>query len=239
MATIPKPQTTPRTRPQDEGLPPLEAGDHLDQKTFHARYEAMPEHVRAELVQGVVIMPSPLRSPHGHIHAELVTWLTLFKGATPGTDVLDNATTMLSDENEVQPDGQLLILPHCGGQTHDAGGYIVGAPELVAEVASTSASYDLHTKRAAYEQAGVREYVVIVVREPQVLWFVRHEDRFAPLAPGPDGIFRSPGFPGLWLDPQALLNCETTRVIDVLRQGLASAEHAAFVERLKPAAPPA
>jgi Uma2 family endonuclease len=235
MATI---QTTSHSGPQDEGLPPLEAGDHLDQKTFHARYEAMPEHVRAELVQGVVYMPSPLGTSHGDIHAEVVTWLKVFKAATAGTRVLDNATTILSDEDEPQPDASLLILPEYGGQTREEGGYLVGAPELVAEVASSSASHDLHTKRAAYERAGVREYVVVVLRDPQIVWFVRQVGQFVPLAPGADGLYRSLAFPGLWLDPQALLRSETSRVIDALRLGLASPEHGSFIERLKPTSPP-
>ena len=74
---------------------PLEPGDCLDQKTFHARYEAMPEPVKAELIEGVVYRPSPLKLEHGDVHGEVIAWLKLYKAATPGTRVVDNATTIL------------------------------------------------------------------------------------------------------------------------------------------------
>jgi hypothetical protein len=47
-------QDTPVTTGKETKMPPLEPGDRLDQKTFHERYEAMPEHVKAELIGGVV-----------------------------------------------------------------------------------------------------------------------------------------------------------------------------------------
>jgi|SRR5579864_196773 len=229
MATL---RTTPRQGSSDEGLPPLVPGERLDQKTFHARYEAMPAEVRAELIQGVVYMPSPLRIDHGEIHAELITWLTCFKAATPGTRVTDNATTILGSDDEPQPDATLLILPSHGGQTREADGYITGAPEFVAEVALASAEYDLHAKKQSYEKAGVREYLVVVLRERRVVWLVRSTQGFLALKVGPNGIYRSPFFPGLWLDPEALLRADTNRLLEVIRQGLASPEHAQFVTRL-------
>jgi Uma2 family endonuclease len=213
---------------------PLEPGDQLDQKTFHARYEVMPDHVKAELIGGVVYMPSPPKVCHGRPHGRLMGWLLLYQEATPGTDVLDNATTILGKDSEPQPDASLIILPECGGQTReDEEGYLSGPPELVAEVASSSAAYDLHSKRRDYERAGVREYLVLVVHEAQAVWFVRRGQGFEPLQPGADGIFRSELFSGLWLDADALFRGDTVRLHDVLRQGLASPEHARFVESLR------
>lgn len=215
---------------QTEAIPPLEPGDHLDQKTFHERYEAMPKNVRAELIEGVVYMPSPLKHPHGGVHIELGTWLTRYKAHTPGVDVLDNATMILDEANEPQPDAALRLLPEYGGQSREnEEEYIVGAPELAAEVALSSVAIDLHAKRRAYERAGVREYVVVVLREQRVAWFVRRGAAFAPLEPGPDGILRSEFFGGLWLDPAALLRRDTLRVEEVLQQGLASPDHKAFL----------
>src|SRR5438093_2490407 len=88
---------------------PLEPGDCLDQETFHARYEAMPEHVKAELIEGVVYMPSPLKLSHGEVHIEVNIWLGLYKAATPGTRVADNATTILGPSSEPQPDASLFL----------------------------------------------------------------------------------------------------------------------------------
>jgi Uma2 family endonuclease len=213
--------------------PALEPGDNLDQVTFHRRYLAMPEHVKAELIEGVVyIMPSSLKAAHGDVHGEVMFWLKLYRARTPGVRALDNATTILGEFSEPQPDASLLILPDHGGQTRlDADGYLVGAPELIVEVALSSVAIDLHGKRRDYERTGVREYLVVVVGEQRVVWFVRREGGFEALEPGADGIYRSPFFGGLWLDAQALVRCDTARVQDVLAQGLASPEHAAFLER--------
>jgi len=215
-------------------LPLLEAGDHLDQATFHAYYTAMPETFRAELIGGVVVVPSPLSWGHGRHHARVMTWLDTYTIATPGTQTGDNATTILGDTSEPQPDAALIIEPACGGQTGlSEDGYVTGAPELVVEVASSSAAMDLHAKRRDYEQAGVREYVVVVLRQRVVRWFVLQAGAYQEVAPDADGIFRSQVFPGLWLHAEALLQLHDAKVLDVLRQGLATPEHAAFVHRLQ------
>jgi Uma2 family endonuclease len=213
-------------------LPSLEAGDRLDQKTFHERYEAMPEGTRAELIGGIVFMPSPLKRPHGRMHVWVCQWVGDYAVATPGTEALDNSTTILGDESEPQPDVVLVILPPKLAQTREEDEYIVGAPELVVEVASSSAAIDLHLKRDDYERAGVKEYVVVVLGQQVVRWFAREGDKFAERQPGPDGLFRSEVFPGLWLDPAALLAGDLKRVKEVLQQGLATPEHAAFVAAL-------
>jgi Uma2 family endonuclease len=215
-----------------EPMPPLEAGDRLDQPTFHARYQAMPEDTRAELIGGVVHMPSPLKRPHGRVHMLVNGWLLAYESATPGIEALDNATNILGPESEPQPDACLRILPEHGGQTREENEYVVGPPELVVEVASGMESIDLHAKRTDYERAGVREYVVVVIRQARVLWFVLRDGRFEDLSPAADGNLRSEVFPGLWLDPAALLRRDLPRVLEVLRQGLATPEHATLVARL-------
>ncbi|HEY1861677.1 MAG TPA: Uma2 family endonuclease [Gemmataceae bacterium] len=225
-------RAAPKTS-QAEKLPMLEPGDNLDQKTFHARYEAMPEDVRAELIEGVVYMPSPLKYPHGRGHSRVMIWLGLYQAATPGTEVVDNATTILGEESEPQPDGSLYILPEYGGQMReDADEYLVGAPELIVEVASSSEAIDLHGKRRDYEKAGVREYVVVVLRQKRIVWFVRRGAGFTEMEPGADGIYRSELFGGLWLDGTALFRADTAAVQQVLQLGLASPDHARFKAEL-------
>jgi Uma2 family endonuclease len=218
----------------EEELPLLENGDHLDQKTFHARYKAMPEDVRAELIGGTVFMPSPQKLQHGRMQVTVIRWLSAYADETPGTEVLDNTTTILGPDSEPQPDVDLRIHTESGGQTREtADGYLEGASELITEVASSTESLDLHGKKSDYERAGVKEYVVIALRKARVFWFVSRGGRFEELAPGPDGILRSEVFPGLWLDPAAILRRDMPRLLEVLRQGLASPEHAAFVAKLR------
>ena len=215
-------------------IPPLEAGDHLDQPAFHERYEAMPPAFRAELIGGVVLVPSPLSQGHGFYHALVMAWLVNYWIATPGTKTGDNMTTILGETSEPQPDGALLIDPASGGQTAlPEDGYLTGPPELIVEVASSSASIDLHAKRRDYEQAGVLEYVVVVLRQGIIWWFVLQDGTYQEIFADADGIFRSRAFPGLWLHANALLQLDGVTVMDVLRQGLVTPEHAAFVQRLQ------
>jgi Uma2 family endonuclease len=177
-------------------------------------------------------MPSPTKNRHARGHGRASHWLCSYEDETPGTDALANATAILDDEAEPQPDCFLRIVAPGHGQTREEDDFTVGAPELVLEVAVSSAAIDLHLKRDDYERTGVLEYVVVVVRQKRVLWFVRRDGRFQEMSPGADGVFRSEVFPGLWLDPAALLRNDGRRVTEVLRQGLASPEHAAFVARL-------
>jgi Uma2 family endonuclease len=234
MGSIPVTRRQPAEEPakQPTATPPLEEGDHLDQRTFHDRYEAMPEDVRAELIGGIVFMPSTLKRPHRRVHVRVIHWLSEYEDATPGTEVFDNATTILGPKDEPQPDAGLLITAPGHEQSREEDEYTVGAPEWLGEIASSTAAIDLHRKRTAYERAGVKEYVIFVVREQRVLWLANRAGSFAELAPGPDGILRSEVFPGLWLDPEALLRGDKRRALEVLQQGLATPEHAAFVARL-------
>src|SRR5437763_7004774 len=93
-----------RSASRKKELPPLENGDHLDQKTFHERYEAMP-NVRAELIGGIVYMFSPKKSlpqkiPHGRYHLKLSHWLGEYEDATLGTEGLLNCTNILATNSE-------------------------------------------------------------------------------------------------------------------------------------------
>jgi Uma2 family endonuclease len=232
MSTLARSERLP-DKAKKTDIPPLENGDHLDQKTFHARYEAMPEGTRAELIGGIVYMPSPLRTPHGHTHGRIMHWLFDYMDSTPGTNAFDNATAILGQESEPQPDANLIITSEKGGQTRiNEEEYLEGAPELIVEVASSTEAIDLHKKKNDYEQAGVREYIVVALRQNRVFWFITRNGKFEELSLGADGIYRSEVFPGLWLDPAALLRLDGPRLREVLQQGLASPEHAAFVARL-------
>ncbi len=218
-------------------VPPLEPGDRLTRAEFERRYEKMPRLKKAELIEGVVYLPSPVRvEHHGSPHAHVIGWLVAYEAGTPGARSADNSTVRLDEVNEPQPDAFLFVDPARGGQARiSKDGYLEGAPELVAEVAASSASYDLHTKLEAYQRNNVKEYLVWRTLDGEVDWFALRAGRYQPLAPGPDGVLRSEVFPGLWLDAAALVRDDLARVLAVGQQGRASPEHAAFVARLNPA----
>jgi Uma2 family endonuclease len=222
----------PATSFRDLEIPSLNAGDHLDQKTFHRRYEAMPRSFRAELVKGVVIVPSPLGCPHGEFHGRILAWLGWYSMSTPGTTFFDNTTTIIDKSNEFQPDAQLVILPEYGGRGVQLGKYVQGAPQLVVEVAASSAAYDLFEKYDVYQQAGVQEYLVVLAEEAEVRWFARTQGKYEPLQADAAGVIRSVMFPGLWLDTAALFAEQPANLLTTLQAGLADAGHAAFVRQL-------
>jgi Uma2 family endonuclease len=220
-------------RMQAPAISALRDGERLDQKTFHERYEATPEHVRAELIGGIVYIASPQKTPHSRGARFVTRWLDEYGEATPGTECLPGVTNILGAESEPEPDHCLLVLPDFGGQTWENDrGYLAGSPELIVETSWATEARDLHQKKDDYEKAQVREYVVVALRSQKVFWFGRRGGKFAAMRPGRDGILRSRAFPGLWLDPTALLQNDRARLLAVLREGLASAEHAAFVAKI-------
>jgi Uma2 family endonuclease len=216
----------------EPGPPPLHPGDHLDQPTFHRLYEAMPEDFKAELIGGVVVIPFSVSAGHADDHGLVTTWLGVYRAGTPGTRSFNEPTILLGPKSEPQPDAVLIITPELGGQTRYEGKYLAGPPELIVEVSYSSQAYDLHSKKREYEAAGVQEYVVVVLHQRRVEWLRLREGRYEPLPPGADGWFRSEVFPGLWLDPAALLAGDAAAVLAALRRGLESPEHAAFVDQL-------
>jgi Uma2 family endonuclease len=205
------------------------------------RYHAMPDLKKAELIEGVVYVPSPVRHEyHGRQHHHISTWIGCYEAATPGLDGSDNSTILLDLDNVPQPDGLLFIRTECGGRVRiNDEGYIVGAPDLVVEVAASSASYDLHDKLNAYRRNGVREYIVYRVFDQKIDWFVLNDGRFEPLPPSPDGSLRSTTFPGLWLDAAALVAGDLATVLAVVQQGIGSPEHADFAAQLTAGSAPA
>ena len=211
----------------------LVEGQRLDQPTFHALYEAMPPGTRAELIDGVVYMPSPVGLEHGEAQVPVIVWLDYYAENTHGVRAMDNATTILGWKGEPQPDGLLRILPECGGRTWNEGGFVHGAPELVVEVSKTTRYVDLGPKLDDYERAGVLEYVVRAIDPDEIFWFGQEQGELVQRPIGDDGLYRSTVFPGLWLDPVALLSGDRRRLRAVVDLGCATPDHAAFVARLE------
>lgn len=214
--------------------PPLESGDRLTRPEFERRYGVMPHIKKAELIEGVVYMPTPVHyEGHGEPHIHVTTWLGTYCAATPGVRSGDNATVRLDIDNEVQPDALLRLEPAAGGRSRiSEDDYIEGPPELIVEIAGSSASIDLHYKLNVYRRNGVQEYIVWQVYDQSVDWFHLSEGEYTPLMPDESGVVRSKVFPGLHLAIPSLLDGDLARVLAVLQQGLATAEHAEFAARL-------
>ncbi|MCU0491790.1 MAG: Uma2 family endonuclease [Chloroflexaceae bacterium] len=220
--------------PQRETIPALNSGDQLSRREFERRYAAMQAHVKAELIEGVVyVMASPVRvEKHGEPHSWMNTWLGVYTAYTPGVRIADNVTIRLDVDNEYQPDIVVRLEPACGGASSiTPDDYLEGAPELVVEIAGSSASIDLRDKLRVYRRNGVREYMVWQTHDNQLDWWELHDDEYVPLVPDAQGVVRSRVFPGLWLDRAALLKGDLATVLAQLQQGLSSKEHNAFAQQ--------
>ncbi len=208
----------------------LNNGDEMTREEFHRIYERTPEDFKAELIGGVVYVASPVRISHGQPHALLSAVFVTYESKTPGVEVCDNTTVILGNDSEVQPDLLLRILPECGGQSKtNEDDYIEGSPEFVAEIALSSRAIDLNAKKRQYTRYGVREYFVWCVKENALRWF--------DLAAGSElssanGIHHIYSFPGLWINGPALLAQDYGAIMQTLEEGLATPEHAAFVDDL-------
>ncbi|MDX2178306.1 MAG: Uma2 family endonuclease [Bryobacteraceae bacterium] len=218
------PQLMPRTW--------LLPGQGMSSDEFLERWERMPELKRAELLEGIVYMASPVRIEHGSADGLVSRWLGRYADATPGLRLLPATTCVFGERNVPQPDQSLIVRPEYGGQTKIVDGYLTGAPELAVEVSYSSADYDQTIKKSIYAAAGVVEYVVFDLLAQKVTWWRLVDNGYRKILRGPDGVRRSHVFPGLWLDERAFWSEDNERMMKVAAQGLASPEHADFRKKL-------
>lgn len=213
---------------------PLFAGDRLTRAEFERRYTAHPEIKKAELVEGIVYMASPVKyKRHSAPHLFLNTWIGTYLAYTPGLDAGDNATVRMDEENEPQPDVLMRLERSAGGNSWIAADdYLEGAPELIIEVAASSASYDMHAKKPVYARNGVQEYLLVLTYEKRVYWYTLAAGGYEEIEADAAGVLRSRVFPGLWFHPATLWQQNPAALLAVLHEGLTSAEHALFVEQL-------
>ena len=211
----------------------LENGDRLTRCEFERRYALRPDLKKAQLIEGIVYMPSPVSVAHAEPHAMIQAALLVYAASTPGVHGYDNATLRLDLDNEPQPDVLLRLAPEAGGRSRvSEDGYLEGAPELVVEVATSSVSIDLHDKLRAYRRNGVQEYVVWRTQEQRIDWFELADGDYRPLPADDSGLIRSRVFPGLRLASRALLDGNLAAALAELQKGLDSDEHRQFIARL-------
>jgi Uma2 family endonuclease len=209
----------------------LITGQRLTVDEFLRRWEELPDLKHAELIDGVVYLPSPLSREHGRRDRRIVSWLAQYEDATPGCESAIGSTWLMLG-SAPQPDSYLRILPAYGGQSVDKGLYCAGAPELAVEISGSSIEIDLGPKLELYQRAGVREYITVEIAGQRITWRVLEGGVYATQAVPPDGILRSHVFPGLWLDVAAFWADDAARLRAALEAGLASGAHHLFVERL-------
>ena len=222
------------TRGPTNKVPILQNGDKLNHSVFMQRYKAMPR-IKAERIEGVVYMASPVRANlHSRPHSRVMGWLSHYEAFTPHVSLFDNGTIHLDLDNDPQPDALLRFSAEVGGQSQiNENDYIVGAPELIVEIAASTASYDLHDKLNVYRRNGVKEYLVWRVYDKAFDWFILDKGEYHQLRPSNEGLIKSTVFEGLWLDVEALLRGNLAKVIETVSEGVQSSEHKSFVAGLE------
>lgn len=211
---------------------PFTTGQIMTREEFLCRWEQVPDLRHAELIEGYVYVPSPLGVYHAEFDGQMSGLLSRYAGATPGCREGTNATWLMLS-SAPQPDAYLRILPEFGGQSSIEGKLITGAPELVVELSLTSTDIDFGPKLRLYERAQVREYITIEILARGIAWRVHEKGRYREIEPGDDGVLRCMTFPGLWLNVQAYWERDDEQLAATLEAGLATPEHAAFVQHLK------
>ena len=212
-------------------LPSLATGDNLSREEFIEIWEQLPDIKRAELIGGMVLMPSPTTIDHGDMDNNAAGWICYYKAMTPGCAGGSNSTIFLLDDVP-QPDANLRIITEFGGKSWVEGKYLHGSPELLLEVCNTTGAIDLHQKLELYEEARVQEYLVIVVQKKEIRWHRLVKGKYKLLTADAQGVFRSVAFPGLWLDRKALFADDIAKVIASLQSGIDSDDHQKFVDDL-------
>ncbi|MEA5619218.1 Uma2 family endonuclease [Cronbergia sp. UHCC 0137] len=202
-------------------LPLLENGDRLDRAEFERRYTATPDVKKAELIEGIVYVASPLRfTRHARPHGDLTGWLWTYKTAVGAIELGIEPTVRLDNDNEPQPDVVLFRVD--GNAKIDDDGYITGVPELVVEISASTVSYDLHDKKRVYQRNGVKEYIIWRTFDQEIDWFVLENSKYVEMKPDAEGIIRSVEFAGLWLNVKALLAADMQQVLKTLNEGITS-----------------
>jgi len=219
--------------PTEIAPPLLRNGDVMDRHEFERRWNEMLNLKRAQLIKGVVHIMSPVGNRHAVAHSILGGWGFVWALATPGVQSQIAPSTILDDDNEPQPDFSLRIESPVHGRTQIANDRTVGGPELVAEIAVTTVATDMNDKRDIYQQHGIPEYIIWRVEDQEIDWFVLRDNGYERLTPDANGILKSEVFPGLWLDPAAMIAGNAAQVHSVLQHGIATTEHADFVTRLQ------
>jgi Uma2 family endonuclease len=103
-----------------------------------------------------------------------------------------------------------------GGSTQvDPDGYLTGAPDLIVEIAASSASYDLHSKKDVYARNGVKEYIVWRTLDQQIDWFVLEHDGYRKLEQDENGILYRTEFQGLCLNVRAIPKGDMAQVLSL------------------------
>ncbi len=199
-------------------IPPLENGDVVSAREFLRRYENMPATRKAELIEGTVRMPSPVRFiQHAEPDSLIQGWLLAYSAAHPGIHAGGNATVVFDDKNVPQPDAVLRMMEG-GASRIDADGFLRGAPELIVEISASSVSIDTHAKLRMYRRNGVREYLVWRVLDDALDWWLLEEGEYVANQPDSRGFLESRVFPGLKVRPSALLARDAAAVLGGLAE---------------------
>ena len=142
------------------------------------RWEALPLLKWAELLRGVVYLRGPVTWRRGVLLADLAGWSGIYCAAIPQCEGALNVTWLVNDENVTQPFVSVRIAPTGGGQSWDEGEFAGGAPEFAAEAFDADQLAEMALKVDIYQEAGVRDYVAVLLEDQEVRWHTLQDGKF-------------------------------------------------------------
>ncbi len=190
-------------------------------------------NVKAELIKGVVFIQKNRRVSEGKASARFAVFLVTYALNMKEIESALRTSLIIDDANEYQPDVVLYVKENFGGNSYiSADDYLEGSPELVVEIAASTASYDTTLKKNIYRRNGVKEYIIWRVDDEEIDWFAWEEGEYVLLEKDKNGVIESRFFGGLRLNVDAILSDDLAKVLSDLQKGLKSKKHMDFVKSL-------
>jgi Uma2 family endonuclease len=154
-----------------------------------------PEGLRAEWVEGEVIVMSPANEEHVTAVGWLQTLLSMYVAKNKLGRVDADFLVRLPGRRRL-PD---LFFVSAGNKAKYQKTYLEGAPDLMVEVVSPdSESRDWREKFLEYQEAGVKEYWIIDPGSQTVEFYTLKRGKYV-LIEEKDGVLRSGVIPGFWI----------------------------------------
>ncbi len=176
------------------------------------------EDMRAEWVDGEVIMMSPVNTDQDDLNGWLIFVMRGFIESR-SLGVLHGPQVMVRFAKQRRRRVPDLLFVQESRRSIIRTNHLEGAPDLAVEIVSPeSVARDWREKYLEYEAAGVREYWVIDPTSEHAEFYVLDNDGKYQRAPVADGTFHSTVLPGFFLRLAWLWQATRPKVFDALKE---------------------
>jgi Uma2 family endonuclease len=162
---------------------------------------ALAERVRAEWVEGEVVLMSPVSYEHTDIFEWMLSLMKFFAAKHKLGEVHGSEYMSRLKGRRRLPD---IFFAATGREGLFTRNYFDGAPDLIVEIVSRdSQNRDRRDKYLEYQSNGVREYWIIDPLSQSTEFYELRDGKYVAI-PEENGILRSKVFTGFWLQVEWL-----------------------------------